>query len=121
MKIFFIIFALSLCLPRFSVAQKSKLNTSLYEKSESETSISGKVKAIREVQEETEVFIETKGNGGPFVLPQGISGRAKMLKSLQKSQKPGGPSVTLSIDDQQRIKSVEESENSPKAHPEWQF
>ncbi len=121
MKISIIIFALSLCLPQASLAQKSKLNTNLYEKQESENSISGKVKTVREIQEETEVFIETKGNSGPYVLPQGLKNRAKILKSLQKSQKPGGPAVTISIDDQQRIKSVEESESSAKSHPEWQF
>src|SRR5207253_7500499 len=95
-------------------ASKSKLNTNLFEKPESEASVNGKVKAIREVQEETEVFIETKGNGGPFVLPQGMKDRAKALKALQKSLKVGGPAVTISIDDQQRIKSVEESESSAK-------
>ncbi|HEY8270829.1 MAG TPA: hypothetical protein VIG33_08050 [Pseudobdellovibrionaceae bacterium] len=123
MKTLIIIFVLSLILPGVSSAvspdQKSKLNTHLYEKSEGENSVNGKVKAIREVQEETEVFLETKGSGGPFVLPQGLQGRAKMLKSLQKSLKPGGPPVTISIDEQQRIKSVEESESSTKAQSEW--
>jgi hypothetical protein len=116
-----IIFALLLCLSGVSPAQKNKLNTNLYEKSEAETSLDGKVKTIREVQEETEVVIDTKHNSGPYVLPQGIKDRAKMLKSLQKSQKPGGPSMTIRIDDQQRIKSVEESKSSAESHPEWKF
>lgn len=119
MKRILTILILLLCLPGTSPAQKNKLNTNLYEKSESENSLSGKVKAIREIQEETEVFLETKGHSGPYVLPQGIKNRAKLLKSLQKSQKTGGPSVTISIDDQQRIKSVEESESSSQALPEW--
>lgn len=120
MNMLILVFALSLCLPGISSAQ-SKLNTNLFEKQEADTSLSGKIKAIREVQEETEVFIEAKGNSGPYVLPQGLKDRAKMLKALQKSQKPGGPSVTISIDDQQRIKSVEESTSSTKAHPESPF
>jgi hypothetical protein len=112
------IFALSLCLPGFSPA-KSKLNANLFEKTDSESSISGKIKAIREVQEETEVFIENKGNGGPYVLPQGTRDRAKLLKSLQKSLKAGGPTVTISIDDQQRIKCVEESQSSANPQSGW--
>jgi len=107
-----------LAAPSESLAQppkKGKLNTNLYESESSDTSITGKVKAVREVQEEIEVFIDNpKGNSGPYVLPQNIKNRAGLLKTLNKSQKPGGPAVTISIDEQQRIKSVEESEASAK-------
>lgn len=99
-------------------SKKAPLNTKVFEQESKETSITGKVKAVRIVQEETEVFIDNpKGNSGPYVLPQNFTNRAGALKTLQKSQKPGGPSVTISIDDQQRIKSVEESESSNKTSP----
>jgi len=98
---------------------KSKLNTNLYEQENSESTISGKVKTVREVQGDTEVFIDNpKGNSGPYVLPQNFRNRAKALKSLQNSQKPSGGTVTISIDDQQRIKSVEESASSSKSSPD---
>ncbi|WP_413290745.1 hypothetical protein [Bdellovibrio sp. HCB337] len=117
MKEFFIATVLALTLPMISAAQstkKGKLSTDLYEKDKSESSISGKVKAVREVQEETEVFIDTKGNSGPYLLPQNIKNRAKLIQILNKSQKPGGPTVTISIDEQDHIKSVEENESSVK-------
>lgn len=104
--------------PSLSPAQnskKGKLNTQLFEKDDQEPLISGKVKVVREVQGETEVFIENpKGSSGPYVLPQSIKNRASVLKILNNSKKPGGPPVTISIDDNQQIKSVEESETSHK-------
>jgi hypothetical protein len=107
-----------LIVPSLSSAQppkKGKLNTNLYENESTDTSITGKIKAVREVQEEMEVFIDNpKGNSGPYVLPQNIKNRAGLIKLLNKSQKAGGPAVTISIDEQQRIKSVEESEGSAK-------
>ncbi len=90
--------------------KKGTVNTQLYEQ-EGEKSVSGKVKVVRIVQEETEVFIENpKGGSGPYVLPANIKNRAGLLKILQKSQKPGGPSVLIGIDDHQIINSVEEAE-----------
>lgn len=104
-------------------AKSKKLNTNLYEQ-DSGSSVSGKVKAVREIQEETEVFLDAKsGGGGPYVLPQGVKNRAAILKTLTRSQKPGGPSVKLEIDDQQRIKGVEELEESStdSSGDKWEF
>jgi len=110
------ILALSLASVSHSYAadggKKNKTSPQLYEQ-EGDGSVSGKVKLVREVQEETEVFLEG-GKGGPFVLPVNFPNRAGALKILAKSQKPGGPSVTISIDEQQRIKSIEESGDSSK-------
>ena len=104
--------------PAFSAEKKkSKMNTQLFEQEGEATSVSGKVKVVREIQEETEVFIDNpKGSSGPFVLPTNIKNRAKLTKLLNASQKPGGPSVVLNIDAQQRITHVESSdaEESPK-------
>jgi hypothetical protein len=92
-----------------------KINTQLYE-SEAEGTISGKVKVLRVIQEETEVFLDvSKGGGGPYVLPLNMKNRASALKSLQKSQAAGGPTVTLTVDDQQRITGVQENESSSSA------
>jgi len=96
--------------------KKTKINTQLFEQEGEATSVSGKVKVVREIQEETEVFIDNpKGSSGPFVLPANIANRAGLLKILNKSQKPGGPPVVLSVDGQQRITNVEAS--TPTAHP----
>jgi hypothetical protein len=97
-------------------SKKSKLNTNLYEQESQDSTVSGKVKAVREVQGDTEVFIENpKGNSGPYTLPENIKDRANILKALNASQKPGGGSVTISIDGQQRIKSFESSGGSAKS------
>jgi hypothetical protein len=115
--------ALLLATPAFAegptpTKQKSKLNTNLYEQDSKDSTVSGKVKAVREVQGDTEVFLDNpKGNSGPYTLPENIKDRANLLKILQASQKPGGGSVTMSIDDQQRIKSVESSGGSAKSSP----
>jgi hypothetical protein len=106
-----------------------KLNSQLYEQDSGGTTASGKVKAIREIQEETEVFLTTKtGSGGPFVLPHSLKNRAALMNILVHSQKTGGPSVILHLDDQQRIQSVEEtaapSESSgpaDKADKKWEL
>jgi hypothetical protein len=92
-----------------STAKKSKINTELFDQDAEAGTASGKVKAIREVQEETEVFIDNpKGSSGPYVLPTNFKNRAGAMKILNKSQKPGGPPVTLTYDGQQKIRSVEE-------------
>jgi hypothetical protein len=92
-----------------------KINSHLYE-ADDQGSISGKVKVLREIQEETEVFLDaSKGSAGPYVLPQGLKNRAAALKSLRKSERPGGPTVTITVDEQQRITSVQENESSTTA------
>jgi hypothetical protein len=89
-----------------------KMNSNLYE-ADDQGSISGKVKVLREIQEETEVFLDaSKGSAGPYVLPLGLKNRAAALKSLRKSERPGGPTVTITVDEQQRITSVQENESS---------
>ncbi|MBK9321790.1 MAG: hypothetical protein IPM97_02335 [Bdellovibrionaceae bacterium] len=98
--------------------KKGTLNTQLYE-SEGQNTLSGKVKIVRNIQEETEIFIDNpKGGAGPYILPTNIANRSALLKILQKSQKPGGPSVLIGIDNQQSITSVEESEKPSSLPPE---
>ncbi|MBC7370954.1 MAG: hypothetical protein H7326_05275 [Bdellovibrionaceae bacterium] len=90
--------------------KKSKISTQLFEHDGEATSVSGKVKVVREIQEETEVFVDNpKGSSGPFILPANIKDRARLIKLLNASQKPGGPPVELGIDAQQRITHVESS------------
>ncbi len=111
------VLAFSLALPAFAEGpKKNKLNTNLYEQDAKDSTVSGKVKTVREVQGDTEVFIDNpKGNSGPYTLPENIKDRAKLLNILQASQKTGGGSVTMGIDEQQRIKSVESSGGSAKS------
>lgn len=111
----FLVLGLSFQQAHADETKKSKLNTQLYEQ-DAGNSVSGKVKVIREVQDETEVFIDSsKGSQGPYTLSSSAKDRGTLMSRLQKSAKPGGPSVTLQFDDQQRILSVEVSEQKAPA------
>ena len=95
--------------------KKSKASTQLFEQETEGSSVSGKVKVVREIQEETEVFIDNpQGSSGPFVLPAAIKDRAKLMKILNSSQKHGGDTVVINIDAQQRITGVEASSAESK-------
>ena len=64
-----------------SPSSKSKLNTQIYESEKEEESFTAVVKAVREVQGETEVFFE--GKQGFFALAS-EKNQALLVKSQQK-------------------------------------
>jgi hypothetical protein len=63
---------------------KSKLNTQIYEQTSEESSFSGIVKVIREIQGESEVFFE--GKQGFFGVAPGVS--QELLVKSQKKHVP---------------------------------
>lgn len=89
-----------------------KMNTSIYEQEAEEEkteSFSAKVRVVREISEEVEVFFEGDKAKGAYTLPRSLPQYGAILKTLEKSRKPGGPPVQVSADGDKRIKSVEAS------------
>ena len=105
---------------------KSKLNTSLYEAEEgSEKSFSAKVRVVRDISDDIEVFFDSDKASGAYTLPRSSEGYAKMLKDLEASKKPGGPAVSITADQDKRIKSVQLSQEKDrgfnKDNKKWDF
>ena len=92
-------------------AQKKTVpSTDIYEQESSEStakSVTGKVRVVREVSDEVEVFFEGDKIKGAYTLPRGIEHYGTMLKALEESKKANGPSVTVTADEDKRIKTVE--------------
>ena len=114
MQRFIIVFGLAVALlPHPSHAQTSskskKLNTQLYEQeadTEKEQSFSAKVRVVREVADEIEVFFESDTAKGAYSLPRSTPHYATVIKDLEKSRAPHGPQVSVKADSEKRIKSV---------------
>ena len=108
-----VILALSLFQPAHaegSTAPKKKANTSIYESEEAKDegkSFSAKVRIVRDLSDDPEVFFEGEQVQGAYTLVHGSKNYAAMLKALEASQKAGGPAVSVSVDAEKRIKSVE--------------
>ncbi|WP_374074088.1 hypothetical protein [Bdellovibrio bacteriovorus] len=91
-----------------------KINTSLYEQEpepekEKTKSFSAKVKVVREESDGVEVFFEGEKNKGAYMLMRSTEHYAKMLKDLEASRKPKGTAVSVTVDADKRIKTVEKS------------
>lgn len=93
---------------------KSKLNTQIFEAESDQLSFSGKVRIVRDIATETEVFFEDKKNPGPFLLPDSLPSYGLYKARLEKSKKSGGPFVKVVIDND-RIKSVEIDETQDRS------
>lgn len=105
---------LSLILVLFLVpnaeAQNKGRSTDIYEQDASESttkSVTGKVRVVREVSDEVEVFFEGDKISGAYTLPRGLQNYGTMLKALEDSKKANGPAVTITADEDKRIKTVE--------------
>lgn len=70
-------------------------------------SFTAKVRVVREDSDGMEVFFESEKSKGAYVLPSSAEHYGKKLKDLEASKKPNGPAVTVSVDSEKRIKSVE--------------
>ncbi|WII73668.1 hypothetical protein QJS83_07245 [Bdellovibrio sp. 22V] len=99
---------------------QSKLNTNLYEQEperDKTKSFAAKVRVVREISDEVEVFFEGDKAKGAYTLPRSAQHYGKMLKDLEKSKKAGGPSVKVTADEDKRIKSVEINESGDTRVP----
>ncbi|MNK12022.1 hypothetical protein D3C87_300780 [compost metagenome] len=88
----------------------SKLNTNLYEQEpeeEKSSSFTSKVRVVRDISDDVEVFFESDKASGAYTLPRAAQNYSKMFKDLEKSKAPGGPAVSVTADSEKRIKSVE--------------
>jgi hypothetical protein len=107
---FILVFGLAFCLSSPTLAQSKKLNTNLYEKEEVEdktTSFSAKVRVVRDISDDVEVFFDSDKASGAYTLPHGAANYATMLKKLEDSREAGGGFVSVTADSDKRIKSVE--------------
>ncbi|WP_413293309.1 hypothetical protein ACLSU7_18160 [Bdellovibrio sp. HCB185ZH] len=105
----------SLANPSFAQSKIKKPNTHIYEAEPSEEkpkSFSAKVRVVRDISDEVEVFFDSDEARGAYTLPRKISGYATVLKTLQDSEKPGGPPVAVTADSEKRILSVEKGASS---------
>ncbi|MBL7671595.1 MAG: hypothetical protein JNM39_14010 [Bdellovibrionaceae bacterium] len=72
-----------------------------------------KVKVVRTIQGETEIFFESNKVTGAYLLANSLKDYATLKDHLETSRKPGGPEVKVTADDEKRIKTVEILENKP--------
>lgn len=92
------------------------LSTDLYEQEKEEPktkSFTSKVRVVREISDEVEVFFESNEATGAYTLPRSLPSFGKMLQDLEKSRKPQGPMVSVTADEDKRIKSVEVLKSTP--------
>lgn len=104
--------------------QAKPLSTSLYEnEGEKIQSFTSKVRVVREISEEVEVFFESNEAKGAYILPKSIKSFGTVLKTLQQSQKRDGSAVSVTVDAETKvIKSVEKgSEKSEKYDVDKEF
>ena len=101
--------------PAHAQSKVQKRSTNIYEaestpdKSESFTA---KVRVVRDISDDVEVFFESESARGAYTLPRKIKSYATVYKTLQDSEKPGGPQVSVTADSEKRIQSVEKSSKS---------
>lgn len=101
--------------PAHAQAKVKKPNTNIYEAEPSEEkpkAFSAKVRVVRDISDEVEVFFDSDEARGAYTLPRKISSYATVLKTLQDSEKPGGPPVSVTADSEKRILSVEKGASS---------
>jgi hypothetical protein len=99
-----------LLVPNAEAQKKSARSTDIYEQDAAENttkSVTGKIRVVREVGDEVEVFFEGDKIPGAYTLPHGLQHYGTMLKALEESKKPSGPAVTVTADEDKRIKTVE--------------
>ncbi len=96
---------------------KSSYNTNLYEQEEPKDdskSFTAKVRVVRDISEDIEVMFEGGDAKGIYSVPRRSKNFAAMVKALEASKKPDGPSVSITADADKNIKSVELNKESHK-------
>ena len=86
-------------------------------------SFSSKVKVVRTIQGDTEVFFDSEKAHGAYLLPSQSKEFADYKEKLESSLKPGGPKVKITADSDKRIQSVELEQNRAPASQDvdWKF
>jgi len=90
-------------------AQNKQPKTQIYEsepESKKMTQFSAKVRVLREESDGVEVFFESEGKSGAFLLPKSAENYSSFLKSLEESQKSKGSAVSVTADENKIIKSI---------------
>ncbi|WP_413575082.1 hypothetical protein ACLVWU_12525 [Bdellovibrio sp. HCB290] len=106
-------------------AQNKKANTQIYDAestAEKTESFTAKVRVVRDISDEVEVFFDSDKARGAYTLPRKIAAYATVLKQLQDSSGPSGGQVSVTADSEKRILSVEKSSSSGyKKKSEYDF
>ncbi|MGZ3774387.1 MAG: hypothetical protein ACXVCY_12580 [Pseudobdellovibrionaceae bacterium] len=95
--------------PGILMSENSQESDSENEKTKNFTA---KVRIIREDTDGMEIFFEGDKAKGAYSLPQSVEHYAKKIKDLEESKKPTGPSVSVTVDSEKRIKKVEIQKSS---------
>ncbi|UYL09493.1 hypothetical protein B9G69_002760 [Bdellovibrio sp. SKB1291214] len=101
--------------PAHAQSKIQKRSTNIYEAETTEEkseSFTAKVRVVRDISDEVEVFFESDTARGAYTLPRKIKSYATVLKTLQESEKPGGPQVSVKADSEKRIESVDKAARS---------
>lgn len=98
-------------IPHFSFA----LDANIFEKEKDAklTSFSAKVRVIRDVDEDPEVFFDSDKAKGAYTLPRSLHNYAAALAALEASKKSGA-AVTVIADSEKRIAEVKAGAAAPK-------
>lgn len=99
----------------------AKYKSKLREDEPNTESFSAKVKVVRTVQGDTEIFFESEKARGAYLLPSTLKDFNLFKQRLQKSLAVGGPQVNITADGEKRIQNVEikEDSNPSTAPTEW--
>ncbi len=90
---------------------KKNYNANIYEK-ENAGGLSAKVKTTKTSREDTLVYFEGLKKSGPYVLSSTVKNYTKLKNRLVKSSEAGGSKVSVTLDDQDNILTVEISEET---------
>ncbi len=90
---------------------KKNYNANIYEK-ENAGGLSAKVKTTKTSREDTLVYFEGLKKSGPYVLSSTVKNYTKLRNRLVKSSEAEGSKVSVTLDDQDNILTVEISEET---------
>ncbi len=100
--------------------------TQIYEQEatvEKKISFTAKVRVVRDIADDVEVFFDSDKARGAYTLPRNAQNYAAMFEALEKSKAPKGPAVSVSADSEKRILSVsiQSGPAEPDPNKAWEF
>lgn len=93
---------------------KKNYNANIYEK-ENTGGLTAKVKSTKTSREDTLVYFDGLKKSGPYVLSSTVKNYTKLKNRLVKSSESGGAKVSVTVDDQDNILTVEINEETEAA------